>query len=172
MRNDIIITASGLHFISVSKGIYKNTSNLMCRVSTHEFLDDKLKNMHRDSDLVCRRHSNKNKTKNYIRHEPLRRNCPENSFLCQGSTIMRGQVWQPQHPWHCSSLGQRTGPSSMCTLYWHYWLLCVIGTKNNPCPPGTALVSHSVITANWERELSSMSNWLDIKPCVCWSKAW
>lgn len=36
-----------------------------------------------------------------------------------------------------------------CVLCNDTTLLRVIGTKNKPCPPGTALVSQCVITANW-----------------------
>lgn len=36
-----------------------------------------------------------------------------------------------------------------CVLCNDTTLLCVIGTINKPCPPGTALVPQCVITANW-----------------------
>lgn len=57
----------------------------------------------------------------------------------------------------CISMGV-----TMCTLCWHYSLLCLIGTKNKYCPAATALASPSVSTADLKREWSSMSNWLNM----------
>ncbi len=101
----------------------------------------------------------------------------ENHFTNLRKSFFSAKVLRPweaqhgQHAWHFCSLGQHVGPS-MCTLYWHYSRLCVTGTKNKSCPRGTASVSQSISTTNWERERSLMSNWLDIIPCLCWSKVW